>query len=132
MARIPSKQLALLVAVATWTSNLIAQEPTGELAQRLKKVTFDHYAQAPGYSEGPTWRNGEVFFCSGALLRVDAKRVVHKYLEINPGGTVLRKDGHLLICDSKHNALLDLSPDGKLGVVAERHEMQLLRNLNDL
>src|SRR6186713_3158519 len=99
MARIPSKQLALLVAVATWTSNLIAQEPTGELAQRLKKVTFDHYAQAPGYSEGPTWRNGEVFFCSGALLRVDARGKTHKYLELGSAGTALRGDGHLLVAD---------------------------------
>ena len=85
-------------------------------------VKFERYAEAPGYSEGPTWRNGEVFFCSGALLRVDAKRKVHKYLEINPAGTVLRGDGHLLICDNKYKALLDLSPDGKVGVVAEQFE----------
>ena len=53
-----------------------ADEPTGPLAEKLKGVTFTHYAKAPGYSEGPTWRKGEVFFCSGALLRVDAKKDV--------------------------------------------------------
>lgn len=107
-------------------------EPAGELAQRLANVKFDHYAPAPGYSEGPTWRNGEVFFCSGALLRVDAERKVHKYLDIGPAGTVLRADGHLLIVDNKYKALLDLAPDGKLGVVVEQFETKPLRGLNDL
>ena len=110
----------------------LAAEPTGELAQRLAAVKFDHYAEAPGYSEGPTWRNGDVFFCSGALLRVTAPQQVHKYLEIGPAGTVLLGNGHLLICDNKYKALLDLSPDGKLGVVAERFEMETLQSLNDL
>jgi sugar lactone lactonase YvrE len=109
-----------------------AAEPTGKLAKQLAGVKFERYAVAPGYSEGPTWRGGEVFFCSGALLRVDAKRQVSKYLEIDPAGTVLRKDGHLLICDNKYRAILDVSPDGKVGVVAEQYEMQPLRSLNDL
>src|SRR5262245_7013945 len=123
----------LLTLAACWlAAPAPAAEPTGELARRLANVNFEHYAKAPGYSEGPTWHKGEVFFCSGALLRVDAKRQVHRYLEINPAGTVLRGDGHLLICDNKHRALLDLSPDGKVGVLAERFEMETLRSLNDL
>ncbi len=109
-----------------------AQEPRGELAARLAGVKFERHAAAPGYSEGPTWRKGEVLFCSGALLRVDAERKVHKYLEINPAGTVLRGDGHLLICDNKHRALLDLSPEGKVAVLADRFKMESLRSLNDL
>jgi len=110
----------------------VAAEPTGELAQRLANVQFDHYAQAPGYSEGPTWRNGEVFFCSGALLRVSADRKVHAHLDLGPAGTVLRRDGHLLICDNKYKALLDLAPDGTIGVIADRFESRPLRSLNDL
>ena len=109
-----------------------ADEPTGELAQRLTNVTFDHYAEAPGYSEGPTWRDGEVFFCSGSLLRVTATRKVHKEFEIGPAGTVLLGNGHLLICDNQHKALLDFAPDGRLGVVAERFGMEALQSLNDL
>ena len=109
-----------------------AEEPSGELAKQLAGVKFDHYSPAPGYSEGPTWRNGEVFFCSGALLRVDSKQAVHKYLDIGPAGTVLRADGHLLIVDNKYKAVLDLSPEGKLGVIAERFETEALRGLNDL
>ncbi|QDU29324.1 Gluconolactonase precursor [Anatilimnocola aggregata] len=110
-----------------------AQEPTGELADKLAKVTFKKYAAAPGYSEGPTWRNGEVFFCSGALLRVDAKQQVHKYLEINPAGTILNpRTGSLFVADNKHKAILEVTENGSVVVLAEQHETQPLRGLNDL
>lgn len=109
-----------------------AAEPSGEIADKLAQVKFNHYAEAPGYSEGPTWVNGELFFCSGSLLRVDAAGKVHKHLEIGPAGTVLCGNGHLLICDNKHKALLDLAPDGKVGVVVEQFEGKPLRSLNDL
>lgn len=109
-----------------------ADEPKGPLADKLAKVTFERYAEAPGYSEGPTWRGGEVFFCSGALLRVDDKKAVHKYLELNPAGTVLRPDGSLLVADNRFRALLLVSPAGKVEVLADRWEGRPLRSLNDL
>jgi sugar lactone lactonase YvrE len=125
--------LALALVVSTGNLNMArAAEPAGDLARRLGEVKFDHYAQAPGYSEGPTWLKGDVFFCSGALLRVDADRKVHKHLELGPAGTVLRGDGHLLICDNKYKALLDLAPEGKVGVVVDQFEGRPLRSLNDL
>ena len=123
-----SVTIAALVAV----SGAFADEPTGELAKRLAEVKFEHYAPAPDYSEGPTWRKGEIFFCSGALLRVDAQQQTHKFLDINPGGTVLRADGHMLIVDNKHKALLELTPDNKLNVLVEQFETYALRGLNDL
>ncbi len=125
-------RLLTIAAILTCASMACSEEPTGELAQRLANVKFEHYAPAPGYSEGPTWRNGEVFFCSGALLRVDAQRDVHKFLDINPGGTVLRGDGHMLIVDNKHKALLELSPNNTLSVLVEQFETSALRGLNDL
>jgi sugar lactone lactonase YvrE/Leucine-rich repeat (LRR) protein len=128
----PRFPLFPLCAVLLLVSPLRADDPKGPLADKLAKVTFTRFAEAPGYSEGPTWRKGEVFFCSGALLRVDEKKAVHKYLEIGPAGTVLRADGHLLVADNKHKAVLDVSPDGKVGVLAERWEGQTLRSLNDL
>jgi sugar lactone lactonase YvrE len=127
LARFATASNLVLLALPTF-----ADEPAGELAKRLATVKFDHYAEAPGYSEGPTWRNGEVFFCSGALMRVDAQKKVHKYLEIGPAGTVLRGDGHLVIADNKFNALLDVSPEGKVGVLVDRYENQPLLSLNDL
>lgn len=113
-------------------SGVLAQEPSGELAQRLSGVEVVHYAEAPGYSEGPTWRQGELFFCSGALLRVDQNRKVTKYLDLSPAGTFLRENGDILICDNKNHAILNLSSDGTLGVVAEKYGEQPLNSLNDL
>jgi sugar lactone lactonase YvrE/Leucine-rich repeat (LRR) protein len=119
---------ALLVAVT-----LLAAEPTGELPKKLKNVTFTHYSAAPGYSEGPTWRNGEVLFCSGALMRIDKDRVLHKFLELNPAGTHLNgSEGHVLIADNKVKAILELSPTNEVSVLAELHDTQTLRGLNDL
>jgi hypothetical protein len=66
-------RLALPLVLVAVIGNVHAQEPTGDLAKRLAGVQFEPYAKAPGYSEGPTWRRGEVFFCSGALLRVNAQ-----------------------------------------------------------
>ena len=48
------------------------------IGQELKDVKFEQFAKAPGYSEGPSWRAGEVYFCSGALLRVNKEGKVAK------------------------------------------------------
>jgi gluconolactonase len=113
-------------------SLLSADEPTGELAQRLATVEVTQYAEAPGYSEGPVWRNGEVFFCSGTLLRVDKDRKVTKFLDLTPSGTFLRENGDILICDNKYRAILNLEADGTVGVVADKFGDQPLNSLNDL
>ena len=127
------RSLSLTALLSLVAGVLLAQEPTGELAERLATIKFEHYAAAPGYSEGPTWRNGEVLFCSGGLFRVDTKRVLHPFLEINPAGTYLNgPDGHVLIADNKSKAILELSPTNEVTVLAELHDGQTLRGLNDL
>jgi gluconolactonase len=102
------------------------------LAERLAKVKVDQYAEAPGYSEGPTWRDGELFFCSGALLRVDKDRKVAKELDVNPAGTYLKGDGAILIAANKPAALLEYRRDGKVAVLAEEFDGKKLASLNDL
>lgn len=109
-----------------------ADEPTGDLAKQLAQVKFDHYAPAPGYSEGPTWRKGVVFFCSGALLKVAAPGMTEPFLDLGPAGTVLLGNGHLLIADNKYKALVDLSPEGVAKIVVDRFETETLKSLNDL
>lgn len=99
---------------------------------QLAAAKWTHHAKAPGYSEGPTWLNGEVFFCSGALLKVDKTGKVFPWLDISPAGTFLRRDSQLLIADNKHKALLSLATNGVVSVLAEQFEGQLLNSLNDL
>jgi sugar lactone lactonase YvrE len=118
--------------LAVTPGNLFAEEPTGELAQRLSTVEVTHYADAPGYSEGPIWRQGDLFFCSGALLRVGRDRKVKRFLDVSPAGTFLRENGDILICDNKNRALLNLSSDGNVGVIADKQGEHPLNSLNDL
>jgi sugar lactone lactonase YvrE len=122
----------LLLPVVAALAPVASADESDELVRRLADVRFVQYAASPTAAGGLTWRKGEILFSGGGLYRVDAEHKVHKYLELNPVGTVLRGDGHVLMGDSKHKALLDLSPDGKVGVLAERWEMESLRSLQDL
>ena len=102
------------------------------IADQLASAKWNHYAKAPGYSEGPTWFNGEVFFCSGSLLKVDATGKVFTWLDINPAGTFLRRDGQILIVDNKHKAVLALATNGVVSVLVDQFEGKPLRGLNDV
>lgn len=137
LRRLRKSIVGLAVALGTLSaafgpSIVAAAELDTPLAKKLAGVKFDHYGVGPGYSEGPTWRNGEVFFCSGALLRIDAQKNVSKYLEIGPAGIVLKADGNMLICDNKNKAIVELTPEGKLTVVADRVNGFVLKGMNDL
>jgi gluconolactonase len=102
------------------------------IAEQLSAAKWTHHAKAPGYSEGPTWHNGEVFFCSGSLLKVDKTGKVFPWLDINPAGTFLRRDGQILIVDNKHKAVLALATNGVVSVLADQFEGKPLRGLNDV
>jgi gluconolactonase len=109
-----------------------AAQPALPWSTRLADIKVERYVGAPGYSEGPCWRDGEVFFCSAGLLRVGRDRQVRRYLDLSPAGTYLGASGHILVCDNKIPALLDLVPDGKVGVVVEKFEGKNLNSLNDV
>lgn len=102
------------------------------IAEQLAAAKWTHHAHAPGYSEGPTWLNGEIFFCSGALLKVDKAGRVFPWLDLNPAGTFLRRDQQLLIVDNKHKAVLALATNGVVAVLADQFEGKPLRSLNDV
>jgi gluconolactonase len=102
------------------------------IADQFANAKWTHHAQAPGYSEGPTWLNGEVFFCSGALLKVDKAGKVFPWLDLSPAGTFLRRDQQLLIVDNRHKAVLSLATNGVVSVLADQFEGKPLRGLNDV
>ncbi len=105
--------------------------PAASIADQLAAAKWTHHAKAPGYSEGPTWFKGEVVFCSGSLLKVDKAGKVFSWLDINPAGTFLRRDGQILIVDNKHKAVLALATNGVVSVLADAFEGKPLRGLND-
>jgi gluconolactonase len=127
MRRILAGLLSLLFLPA-----LHAADSPATWRARLAKVKVERYVSAPGYSEGPVWRDGELFFCSTGLLRVTRDRKVRRYLDVSPAGTYLLGNGHILICDNKLPALLDLSPEGTVGVVVEKFQNKKLNSLNDV
>jgi len=102
------------------------------IADQLAAAKWTHYAKAPGYSEGPTWFNGEVYFCSGALLKVNTAGKVFPWLDLSPAGTFLRRDGQILVVDNKHKAVLALATNGTVSVLADQFEGKPLRGLNDV
>jgi gluconolactonase len=111
------------------------------LPTRLEKAEVTHFAKIESYSEGPTWRNGEVVFCGGVMWRADGKTVEKKWPTLNPAGTALLADGRLLVCDNKHKALLVIAANGTggtggtagtAGVLAEAFDGKPLNSLNDV
>jgi gluconolactonase len=77
------------------------------------------HAAIGGHIEGPSWRQGEVFFAAvgKGLVRIGADRKLYRYLpQLQPLGTYLLGDGSLLVCDARHT-LVQVLRDGKVGVL---------------
>jgi gluconolactonase len=129
------RTLYLLLAAFSCPSlalSTVRADSQEDLKDRLSKVKVERFVGAPGYCEGPSWRDGELIFCSTGLLRVTRDHRLRRYLDVSPAGTYLLTNGHILICDNKLPALLDLSPDGKVGVVVEKFQNRKLNSLNDV
>ena len=107
------------------------EEPAGKLAKDLAGVKFGAMPKRRDTRKGRPRATARFTSCR-ALPAHRQSESGDKYLEIEPAGTVLLGNGHLLVCDNKFKAILDVSPEGKVGVVADRFEGQPLRSLNDL
>jgi gluconolactonase len=122
----------LLAGLGLLSVLLTAADAPSEWSARLAKIKVERYVRAPAYAEGPTWRDGELFFCSTGLLRVTRERQVRRYLDLSPAGTYLLGNGHILLCDNRLPALLDLAPDGAVHVLVEKYRGEKLNSLNDV
>lgn len=100
--------------------------------ERLHFATVTRYATAAGDCAGPAWHQGDFLFCGDGLMRAADERSVRQHGDLSPAGTFSRSDGHLLVCDNRTRSLLDLTPDGRVGVLAESCDGQPLRSLNDV
>ena len=103
------------------------------LAERLRKVEVKQFAKAPGYSEGPTWRNGELFFCSGGpaarATRTAASRSISTSTRPAPScaatGTCSSATTSTRRCSTCRRT-------ASLSVIADQFDGKPLRSLNDL
>ena len=69
--------------------------------------------------EGNAWGGGR----NGIVYKVSPDGVVHEVAQLPdraiPNGVTLDRVGNFVYCDLRHKAVMRLSPDGKVSVVAE-------------
>jgi gluconolactonase len=95
--------------------------PPFPLAQ-VRAARKERLAQVGAQIEGPTWRDGDLYFAQdgggGGMMKLNAAGQVSRFRpELHPIGSFLLADGSMLWCDHEH-LLLQLFPDGRTAVLA--------------
>jgi sugar lactone lactonase YvrE len=104
--------------------------------EAVKAMKPEMYVAANAHLEGPSWRQGEIFFAAdGAgwgLMRVDANRKLYRYHpKLAPVGSYLLADNSLLVCD--HTLILvQVFEDGKVAQLATDFQGQAIEYCNDV
>jgi sugar lactone lactonase YvrE len=102
----------------------------------IKAAKAEVYVKANAHLEGPSWRNGEVFFAADGtgwgLMRIDADRKLYRYQpKLLPVGSYALADGSILFGD--HDRVVEqIFPDGKIGVLATDFAGQPIEFANDV
>jgi sugar lactone lactonase YvrE len=104
--------------------------------EAIKAAKAELYVKANAHVEGPTWRDGEVFFAAdGAgwgFMRIDAARKLYRYHpSLRPVGSALLADGSMLVGDHGH-VIEQIFPDGKVAELAHDFEGKPIEFANDL
>jgi sugar lactone lactonase YvrE len=115
----------------------VAPPPLGEFPlAAVKAAKAQAYVAANAHLEGPTYRDGEVFFAAdGAgwgLMRIDADRKLYRYHpRLLPVGTYLLSGGRILI--GEHDlSLVMMYPDGKVAAMPVELDGQQIPFANDV
>ena len=85
----------------------------------VRAARAERLAAVSTHTEGPSWRDGDVFFASdgNGLMRLSADGRVHRYHpQLAPVGSYLLADGSLLVCEKKY-IVVQVFRDGKVGVI---------------
>lgn len=120
--------LLLVLGAALPSRSLIAED---DLATKLRKAEVVKFVQSPAYGDAPAYCNGAMHFSGNGYWRIQTARP-EKVFEFSPSGAAVRNERDLLLCGSGLNALLNLSPDGKVHVLADEFEGKRLNSLDDL
>jgi sugar lactone lactonase YvrE len=102
----------------------------------VKAMKPELYVRAGAHLEGPSYRDGELFFAAdGAgwgLMRVAADRKLYRYHpKLSPVGTYRLADGSLLVCDHNY-VLVQLFRDGRVAQLAADFQGQAIEYCNDV
>jgi gluconolactonase len=102
----------------------------------IKAAKAELYVKFNAHLEGPSWRNGEVFFAAdgagGGLMRIAADGKLFRYQpKLLPVGSYLLADGSMLFGD--HDRVVEqIFPDGKVGVLASDFAGKPIEFANDV
>lgn len=119
----------LLLGMAVPRGGECAEDAPGVAS--LASASVEQVAQSPGYADAPVWRLGMIHFSGSGFWRLQPEGPV-KVLDLNPSGSCVRDQDDVLLCGSSINALLNISPEGKIHVLADTFEGQPLKSLNDV
>ncbi len=102
----------------------------------VKAARAEFIARINLHIEGPTWRQGEIFFAAdgagGGLMRVDTAGKLSRYFpSMRPVGSYLLADGSILWGDHVQ-VLMQMSRDGKLAALTPEFEGKPIEFANDL
>jgi gluconolactonase len=96
------------------------------------------FAEGFMFPEGPVFdKDGDLYVVNlkgGHISRVSPKGEVTKFVETGgaPNGAAIRRDNHLLVADCGLKAILDISPEGKIRIVADKYQGRNFMGPNDL
>jgi sugar lactone lactonase YvrE len=109
--------------------------PLGEFPmEAVKSAKFDQIGRVATHLEGPTYRDGSVYFASdgNGIVRADLTGKVFKYHpRLAPVGSYLLADGSMLWCD-KGYTLVQIFPDGSVGALTTAAEHTQVDFCNDV
>jgi gluconolactonase len=113
-----------------------AAAPVGEFPiDKVKAARASMVATIAAHTEGPSWREaGDVVFAAdgSGLMRLGSDGKVSRYHPgLAPVGSYALADGSVLLCEKTH-IVVQLFPDGKVGVVADQFQGQKIGFCNDL
>jgi gluconolactonase len=109
--------------------------PLGEFPlEAVKAGRFQQLSRVSTHTEGPSYRDGNVYFASdgNGLVRADATGKVFRYHpRLAPVGSYLLADGSLIVCD-KGYTVVQVFPDGSVGALLTEAEHQRIDFCNDV
>jgi sugar lactone lactonase YvrE len=114
-----------------------AGEPLGAFPlEAVKAAKIEAYAGAGAHLEGPSWRDGELFFAADGggwgWMRIDANRKLFRYHpKLAPVGSYALADRSILVCDHNY-VLVQVFADGQVAQLATDFEGKAIEYCNDV
>jgi sugar lactone lactonase YvrE len=106
--------------------------------EAIRAAKSELFAAAATQVEGPSWRDGDVFFAADGggfgMMRAAADRKLYRYFptnDLSPIGSYALKDGSILWCDHKLT-VVQVFQDGKVAELPHSYQGKNIDFCNDI